>query len=223
MSTYVIGDIHGHIDLYHKMLRKIHFTDDDEMYIIGDVIDKGPEPIKLLLEIMTTPNVHFLLGNHEDMMLDALQENDYMLWYGNGGYITDDAFERLSQIEQAAVIRCLEKAPLYKELEVNGQKFYLAHAGYKGSRDDILWERNEFIPPEDTIAITGHTITKSRGKNCTIYKKGRYYDIDCGCAGIIYGLENGKLACIRLDDMKRFYAQYTQKELLKFKKGEDNE
>ena len=69
MAHYVVADIHGEADRFHAMLEKIQFSDEDTLYIIGDVIDRGPDGIKLLQEIMNTPNMVMLLGNHEYMML----------------------------------------------------------------------------------------------------------------------------------------------------------
>ena len=63
--TYVISDIHGQYDTFIKMLNKIKFKDNDTMYVIGDVIDRGPNPIKTLLYIMNEENIHLLCGNHE--------------------------------------------------------------------------------------------------------------------------------------------------------------
>lgn len=41
MAHYVMSDIHGEADRFHAMLEKIHFSDDDTLYILGDVIDRG--------------------------------------------------------------------------------------------------------------------------------------------------------------------------------------
>lgn len=45
---YIISDIHGCYDQYRALLKKIHFSDTDELYVLGDVVDRGPEPIKVL-------------------------------------------------------------------------------------------------------------------------------------------------------------------------------
>ena len=66
---YVCSDIHGYYERFRKLLKKIDFSLDDEMYVIGDVIDRGPEPIELLLYILSQPNIHLLIGNHEHMMM----------------------------------------------------------------------------------------------------------------------------------------------------------
>ena len=72
MAHYVMGDIHGEADRFHAMLKKIQFSADDILILLGDVIDRGPDGIALLLEIMEMPNVIMLLGNHEYMMLQYL-------------------------------------------------------------------------------------------------------------------------------------------------------
>ena len=69
---YVMSDIHGCGKAYHEILRKIKFCDTDHLYILGDVIDRGPDGISTLEDIMRRKNVTMLLGNHEHMMLEAL-------------------------------------------------------------------------------------------------------------------------------------------------------
>jgi len=40
---YVMSDIHGQAGAFYKMLKKICFSDNDQMYVLGDVIDRGPD------------------------------------------------------------------------------------------------------------------------------------------------------------------------------------
>ena len=63
---YIVSDIHGCYEQYLALLEKIHFFEADELYVLGDVVDRGPEPIKVLQDMMKRPNVIFILGNHED-------------------------------------------------------------------------------------------------------------------------------------------------------------
>lgn len=66
MGTYVIGDIHGCYDALIKMLKKIHYCDNDEVICIGDYIDRGKQNYKMLKWMETCPNNILLLqGNHE--------------------------------------------------------------------------------------------------------------------------------------------------------------
>ena len=45
---YVLSDIHGRLDRFEKMLRMIDLRDDDTLYILGDVIDRGKDGIRIL-------------------------------------------------------------------------------------------------------------------------------------------------------------------------------
>ena len=71
---YAISDIHGAYDKYIKMLEKIKFNDDDTLYVIGDVIDRGKDSIKILQDMMNRANVFPILGNHEIMALSVLKD-----------------------------------------------------------------------------------------------------------------------------------------------------
>ncbi|SKB93360.1 serine/threonine protein phosphatase 1 [Lachnospiraceae bacterium] len=70
--TYVISDIHGGYDQFIELLNLIQLKDTDILYILGDVVDRGPHPIKTLLKLMEMPNVICIVGNHELMALDGL-------------------------------------------------------------------------------------------------------------------------------------------------------
>ena len=61
---YVISDIHGCYEEFMELLEKISFSEQDELFVLGDVLDRGSEPIKVMQEIMGRENVKFILGNH---------------------------------------------------------------------------------------------------------------------------------------------------------------
>ena len=56
MAVYVISDIHGNYDLFMELLKKIKFSGKDTLYVLGDVVDRGPHPIKVLHKLMEMPN-----------------------------------------------------------------------------------------------------------------------------------------------------------------------
>ena len=70
---YVTSDLHGYPkDKFLRFLFDSGFSDNDELYVLGDVIDRnGDGGVEMMRWIMGQPNVHFLLGNHEDMMLEC--------------------------------------------------------------------------------------------------------------------------------------------------------
>ena len=104
--TYVMSDIHGNIGRYQKMLDLVGFTGDDHLYIIGDVIDRYPWGVEILLDIMEHPNVTLLMGNHEQMCLDVMysdhpEANARNLWQFNKGHATKRFLKLLSDDERA--------------------------------------------------------------------------------------------------------------------------
>ena len=54
---YLTSDIHGCFKQFKQMLESIHFGPEDFLYIIGDAVDRGEEPIPLLQFIMQQPNM----------------------------------------------------------------------------------------------------------------------------------------------------------------------
>ena len=64
--TYVMSDIHGMAHLLREMLERIGFGDDDRLYILGDMIDRGPDPAGVIDLVASHKNITALRGNHED-------------------------------------------------------------------------------------------------------------------------------------------------------------
>ena len=110
---YCISDIHGELDKYKAMLELINLTDEDTLYVIGDVIDRKPHGVDILLDIMSRPNVKMIMGNHEKMMLESefifseitdesIAElsgeklSAYSDWMANGGAVTLEALRKES-------------------------------------------------------------------------------------------------------------------------------
>ena len=87
MATYVISDIHGEYGKFMELLDMIHFSDEDILYVLGDVVDRGKNPVKTLLKMMEMPNVIPIAGNHEQMMLECMSVNEqkYLLVHGGLG------------------------------------------------------------------------------------------------------------------------------------------
>lgn len=176
--TYIISDIHGNYDKFHKLLYKIKFSDADTLYINGDIIDRGPNPIKLLLEVMQSQNMIFILGNHEEMMLEsAIDASCYATWYCNGSTPTEKEFYSLSFDKQFTILDFLKKCPIaIPNIVISGKQFYLSHAMHLPYyinetiyRNDVskkllwetLWSRQYKRPDYKQLAITYHDLYSS--------------------------------------------------------------
>ena len=69
---YVMSDIHGQKRRFDSVMKQINLQPEDTLYVLGDVIDRNPDGIKILRQIMAMSNAKMLLGNHELMMMNAL-------------------------------------------------------------------------------------------------------------------------------------------------------
>lgn len=227
--NYVISDIHGHFDKYEEMLEKINFNDRDTLYILGDVVDRGANGIKVLQDMMLRPNVIPILGNHEYMamlslswMMEEITEDtleafdrDKMQslseWMLVGGKETVAEFQKLSMEDRKDILEYLTEFSLYEVVHAGGETFILVHAGldnFRVDRDLYDYDLSELIfkKPDynreyfpDKYLVTGHTPTRTICDTDEIFIKNRHIAIDCGCE---FG---GKLGCVCLDTMEQFY------------------
>lgn len=76
MAIYVTSDAHGHVRALDEALSKISLTSDDTLYVLGDMIDRGPDPVGVIKLVRSLPNARVLKGNHEQIMLDAIIGGD---------------------------------------------------------------------------------------------------------------------------------------------------
>ncbi len=228
---YVTSDLHGYpLDKFKEMLNSVDFCDDDFLYVLGDVIDRGSDGIKLLRWMMSKPNIQLILGNHEDFLLsckflfdeitdesiDGLTGSklDYLSsWLVNGGQPTLDELKPLRKEEVKYILEYLEDAPLYEVLTVNDRDFILTHSGlgnfdeskklFRYSKHDLLWNRPSLNQKyfDGITVIFGHTPTLVYAPRF----KGKAIVTDTWIdidTGAAVGL---KPMLLRLDDMREFY------------------
>lgn len=213
---YCMADIHGDFERYQRMLQLIEFSESDTLYILGDVIDRKPDGVKILLDIMERKNVQMLLGNHEMMCLRVFDPiygiEAHQLWKTNGGGVTyNDLRNKRSEKEREKVLKFLRTLPDHLEIEVNERAFHLVH-GYPADHtfQRVWWRITPYLPVpfKNRTTIVGHTPTyfldanDSEEDNAKIWHGNGVIDIDCGCG---HDLDFCCLACLRLDDMAEFY------------------
>lgn len=215
MSKYVLSDIHGRKDKLVKMLEKINFSDSDELYILGDVFDRGPDPLGVIDIIVSKKNIHLLLGNHEKMFIDFIECGDSYTWMYNGGETTLMQIQERGNDYLSILYKYIKKLPVIKVVD----NFILTHAainfvdGYenmtlgelldKQTSNFNIWSRDNIMKDKqfkDYEIIVGHTPVQTINGGCKIIENNHTHYIDCGAV-----FSGGKLACIRLDDMKQFY------------------
>lgn len=146
-KTWCISDIHGCFDEFMELLDKIGFSDDDELWLLGDYADRGFQSADVLKWCCAAPkNVHFLLGNHDDMMCCVLRRDPKQMsfrmsdaWSWNGGRDTvyslwddtDDEWRR------DVLVPWLSNLPTHAVVEdFNGKEWMLVHGGFNPMKWD---------------------------------------------------------------------------------------
>lgn len=227
--VYAVSDLHGSFDKFKRLLKEIRFNDNDVMYVIGDIVDYGDEPVELLCDLSMRYNVIPIVGDHDYRALRLLGELDRMLrgestpdpevlgemtaWIQDGGQKTMEGFKALDEDMKEGVLEYLEDMALYEEVEVRGRKYLLVHAGIADFDADTPLD--DYMPEDfigesadvDRQLIEGVTLVVGHRPTYQIEgaEKGKIYHgegaiaIDCGAA---FG---EPLGCICLDNGKEYY------------------
>ena len=165
----VIGDVHGHYDGLMRLLEAIAPSDEDSVYFLGDLIDRGTQSAQVV-KFVKQSSYHCLLGNHEQMLIDVLGDGEVygpalQGWLYSGGHATVNSYGEAG-IPQGD-IDWMRSLPTHLDLG----DIWLVHAGVhpqipleKQSAEEFCWIREEFhsiAKPyfPDKLIITGHTIT----------------------------------------------------------------
>ena len=171
MTNYrriIIGDVHGHYDTLIALLDSILPDSNDQIYFLGDLIDRGPKSAQVV-DFVIQNNYQCLRGNHEEMLLDVVGSGPvsvelYPGWLSSGGHATMASYN--SQIPPEH-IDWMKRLPLYQDLG----DIWLVHAGVdpnlpfpEQNANQFCWIREDFHSIKepyfpDKLIITGHTLT----------------------------------------------------------------
>jgi serine/threonine protein phosphatase 1 len=223
---YAIGDIHGRLDLLDALLDMIDADDRarrpaaSELIFLGDLVDRGPESAGVVERLMTlagTRPVRFLMGNHEEVFLRALEGDpkalrfliriggrETLLSYG----VSESDYRGLDYEELLALAQSKVPAAhraflssFEKWIEVGDYLF--VHAGLRPgvavedqSTSDLCWIREDFLSHRDSfgkMVVHGHSISED------IDERPNRIGIDTGA------FASGRLTAIGLEGGERWY------------------
>ncbi|CAN5829111.1 metallophosphoesterase family protein [soil metagenome] len=227
-ALYAVGDIHGRADLLEALLRRIaaeasrHPGESERTLVfLGDYIDRGPSSRGVVERLLSDPLPGFatvrLLGNHEEAMLDFLDErSDGLDWLSYGGLETllsygvplkgfPDTPQRAADL-RGVLAEAVPQAHMnfYRKCSLHHSvgDYVFVHAGVrpgvslaKQSAADMLWIRDEFLRARSAlpgkVVVHGHTI-------CDLPQDlGHRINIDTGA------FVSGRLTCLVLRDTRR--------------------
>ena len=181
MANYCFTDLHGMYNLWVQIRDYANPT--DRLYFLGDAMDRGPDGIKVIHELLSDPRVTFIKGNHEDIFVNCAKElmkkprdiyDTIYLWHANGGGPSYAAYRELNRDSKQELINKCDALPEYIRFKSdNGHEVFLCHAGtclhYDMSDrllvrgNPYLWDRHHFNMPWDMekdanlYMVHGHT------------------------------------------------------------------
>ena len=227
---YVISDLHGYpFERFTALLKEVDFSENDFLYVLGDVVDRGKEGVRYLLWLKAQKNAELLLGNHEELMrkcdflfhpdalelmkkLDHNQRVNLGIWMHNGAEDTVRGLFDISQEEREKIFRYLCTLESYRTVLAGGRKFVLTHSGLRDfapqkslddySLHDLIWNRPELSDRyfDDKTTVVGHTPTFFFGEKYRSKIITTDTWIDID-VGVGYG---NPPVLLRLDDMEQF-------------------
>ena len=187
---YAIGDIHGKQRMLAHALAYLrqNLGDGDRAVFLGDYIDRGEDSRSVLEELLAFrddyPDTIFLRGNHEQMLLDALDGHSVHLWRANGGEQTLASYGAAGQSPEEWTDWMRLFPPAHRDFlrstrpEWRAENHIFVHAGLLPSDcpapvrllmeqnqwDPRLWVRHEFLRSEEDfggIVVFGHSPQRS--------------------------------------------------------------
>lgn len=171
---YLIGDIHGRLDLYGSLIDAIEQDDasrpkaDTRVVLLGDLVDRGPDSAGVIArtrEWQKHRSVRVLAGNHEEMFLNSFKKPEILRHFlKHGGRETvlsyglskkqfnamnlEELFDLMPKLIPQADLDYIRN---FEEKIVAGDYLFV-HAGIdpelplsQQKRSDMLWIRDRFL------------------------------------------------------------------------------
>ena len=177
MSVYACSDLHGCLEQW--LTIKSFLKENDRVFVLGDCADRGPDGWGTLKSVLAEPRATLLKGNHEDMLLKVLEEEEegwpaegaFWLLTRNGGAPTYDAWQEDGRdFKWISVLKHLPTHATYVNKE--GKTIWLSHSGCPPLRNKhtgalvipermAIWDRDHITEnwhcDENIICVHGHT------------------------------------------------------------------
>jgi len=224
---YVVGDVHGRLDLFDALRRAIETHDGaspasrSTVVLLGDLVDRGPQSAGVIAaarEWQSRRPLRCLAGNHEEMFLDSFEDKDVLRHFlKHGGRETimsygisrkdldaltlgelQDELVRLIPQDDRAFLQSLD------EMVIAGD-YVFVHAGVDPSRpiedqnrNDLLWIRERFLRHVDPLS---HVVVHGHTIFEDVEDRGHRIGIDTGA------FRTGVLTALVLEGAERRYIQ----------------
>ena len=204
MRRFVMGDIHGEYELLMDVLQKSGFNYGEDLLIqLGDLVDRGPEPFKCILELIKIKNTVFIRGNHDECFMQWRETKQHPLGNHpfNGVFPTLKAWENLILHDRYDVIHKFFKNQV--PYHITDDNIMFVHGGFPIDVPLDQVDNNTFYWDRDLVKLT--TVGEQFDKNYVVHTPTIYWDITtpmngCGVWNIDTGCgKGGPLTIMNID------------------------
>ena len=232
---YVTSDVHGCFDKFMKLLKMIDLKGEDTLYILGDLVDRGPRNVDTVIQAASRKNIRVLMGNHDYLaslmikkfcMDDGPEDPETLrakapelwdirqAWLSDGGEATREEIMRQPKLIKDVIRRFLGRQPVFEEITVNGQTYHLSHSVPEREKllDTEHWDLSDFLfgsPEYDKVYFPDKILVTGHTPTGLIEEAsaGRIWKRNNHIAVDCGAVFGGPLGCICLDTGEEYYAE----------------
>lgn len=203
-----MSDIHGCAVTFRALLEKVGLTPQDQLFILGDLINRGPrsrEVVDHVLEMMESGfQIHTLRGNHEEILLHIAKTGPRELPLLLRTRNAMDLLNKEGKIRKRFL-------SFFRSLPycITTEGFYLVHAGFNLAAEHplsdfhaMVWQR-PFLLRDGLVngrrVVHGHQPQRMSRIRRAVEEKWGGIGIDNGCTHGYLGEGYGALVCLDLD------------------------
>lgn len=146
---FVIGDIHSHYDEMIELFQIVDFdVDNDTLISLGDLVDRGSNPLEVIETLMKIKKFVHILGNHDEWCYQyLLNKNQPFEWISQGGQTTLSAYINNPEFSERH-ITFFDRAKLYY---IDSENRLFVHGGFnhripfhlqKDNKELLIWDRS---------------------------------------------------------------------------------
>jgi serine/threonine protein phosphatase 1 len=207
----VVPDVHGCLKTFQALLQKIQVTKEDQVFLLGDYIDRGPNSsgvIELILDLLSQGfQLHGIRGNHEEMIMDCMMQGAKALYGYAEQYRVLDLLDGTGKKINPRYLDFMSGLPYLIETEGYilvhaGLDFFNKHIDPFENYSEMLWIR-DFEVDTDRLGgrklIHGHTPVYLRQIKTALQENAPVFPLDNGCVFKGWSAGLGNLVCLDLD------------------------
>ncbi|MFH6603252.1 metallophosphoesterase [Maribacter algicola] len=172
MRTLVIGDIHSGVKALRQLMERAKVTTSDRLIFLGDYVDgwsDAVETVNYLIELDETHSCVFLRGNHDELCVKWLADDEYNpVWLQHGGEATLNSYAKAD--DDVKDIHLM----FYKNLTnyyLDGKNRLFLHAGFT----NLKGVEHEYLPHvfywDRTLWELAQSLHRDMGKGDMHYPK----------------------------------------------------